>query len=59
VPVSRHPARASPSGPVARRRTIRSLRSVSSAGPFTVTIVAASNLSVGSGVIVIFAVWLT
>ena len=46
-------------GPVAWRRTIRPLRSVSSAGPFTATIVAASNLSVGSGVIVTFAVWLT
>jgi hypothetical protein len=43
-------------GPVARRRTIRSLSwSVSSAGPFTATLVAASNLSVGSGVVVIFA----
>jgi hypothetical protein len=30
---------------------------MSSAGPFTATIVAASNLSVGSGVGVIFAVW--
>jgi hypothetical protein len=43
-------------GPVARRRTIRSRSwSVSSAGPFTATLVAASNLSVGSGVVVIFA----
>ena len=40
-------------GPVARRRTIRSRNwSVSSAGPFTATLVAASNLSVGSGVVV-------
>jgi hypothetical protein len=40
-------------GPVARRRTIRSRSwSVSSAGPFTATLVAASNLSVGSGVVV-------
>jgi hypothetical protein len=31
--------------------------SCSSAGPFTTTVVAASNLSVGSGVIVIFACW--
>jgi hypothetical protein len=38
---------------VAWRRTIRPLRCVSSAGPFTATIVAASNLSVGSGVVVI------
>jgi hypothetical protein len=36
-------------------RTVDSLRSVSSAGPFTATVVAASNLSVGSGVIVIFS----
>ena len=43
-------------GPVARRRTIRSRNwSVSSAGPFTATLVAASNLSVGSGVVVIFS----
>jgi hypothetical protein len=43
-------------GPVARRRTIRSRSwSVSSAGPFAATLVAASNLSVGSGVVVIFA----
>jgi hypothetical protein len=42
--------------PLARRRTIRSRsRSVSSAGPFTATLVAASNLSVGSGVVVIFS----
>ena len=41
-------------GLVARRRTIRSRDcSVSSAGPFTATLVAASNLSVGSGVVVI------
>ena len=40
---------------MARRRTIRSqIWSVSSAGPFTATGVAASNLSVGSGVVVIF-----
>ena len=39
---------------MAWRRTIRSSRSVSSAGPFTATCVVASNLSVGSGVIVIF-----
>jgi hypothetical protein len=40
---------------MARRRTIRSLIwSVSSVGPFTTTGVAASNLSVGSGVVVIF-----
>ena len=39
---------------MAWRRTIRSLGSGSSAGPFTATVVAASNLSVGSGVIVIF-----
>ena len=43
-------------GAVARRRTIRSRSwSVSSAGRFTATLVAASNLSVGSGVVVIFA----
>ena len=30
---------------------------MSSAGPFTATVVVASNLSVGSGVIVIFAAW--
>jgi hypothetical protein len=43
-------------GRVARRRTIRSRSwSVSSAGPFSATLVAASNLSVGSGVVVIFA----
>jgi hypothetical protein len=35
----------------------RLVRSVSSAGPFTATVVAASNLSVGAGVTVIFAVW--
>ena len=39
---------------MAWRPTIRSSQSVSSAGPFTATHVAASNLSVGSGVIVIF-----
>ena len=55
MPVSRHPARASRVGPVARRRTIRSTWSESSAGPFTTTFVVASNLSVGSGVIVIFS----
>jgi hypothetical protein len=44
-------------GRMAWRRTMRSFGSVSSAGPFTATYVAASNLSVGSGVIVIFAVW--
>jgi hypothetical protein len=42
---------------VAWRRTMRSFGSGSSAGPFTATYVVASNLSVGSGVIVIFAVW--
>jgi hypothetical protein len=57
LPVSRHPARASRVGPVARRRTIRSIWSGSSAGPFTTTFVVASNLSVGSGVIVIFSCW--
>ena len=41
-------------GPVARRLTIRSHRwSASPAGPFTATVVAASNLSVGAGVVVI------
>ena len=41
---------------MARRRTIRSRRwSVSSAGPFAATWVAVSNLSVGSGVVVIFS----
>ena len=40
-----------------RRRAIRSTSSGSSAGPFTTTVVAASNLSVGSGVIVIFSCW--
>jgi hypothetical protein len=39
---------------VARGRTIHSVRSGSSSGPFTTTCVAASNLSVGSGVVVIF-----
>ena len=57
MPVSRHPARASRVGPVARRRTIHSIWSESSAGPFTTTFVVASNLSVGSGVIVIFSCW--
>jgi len=57
VPVSRHPARASPSGPLARSRTIHSVRSGSSSGPFTATCVAVSNLSVGSGVVVIFFCW--
>ena len=43
-------------GLVARRRTIRSRSwSVSSAGPFTATSAAASNLSVGSGAVVIFS----
>jgi hypothetical protein len=43
-------------GPVARRRTIRSRSwSVSSAGPFAATLVAVSDLSVGSGVVVIFS----
>ena len=43
-------------GLVARHRTIRSRSwSVSSAGPFTATCAAASNLSVGSGAIVIFS----
>ncbi len=37
-----------------RRRTISSSSSVSSAGPFTTTVAVASNLSVGSGVFVIF-----
>jgi hypothetical protein len=55
VHVSAHPAQASPVGPVARRRTIHSTWSRSSAGPFTTTVVAASNLSVGSGVVVIFS----
>jgi hypothetical protein len=41
-------------GPLARRRTISSSQSVSSAGPFTAMLVAASNLSVGAGVFVIF-----
>ena len=41
---------------MARRRTIRSRsRSVASAGPFTATSVAASTLSVGSGVVVSFS----
>jgi len=57
MPVSRHPARASPSGPLARSRTIHSVGSGSSSGPFTTTCVAASNLSVGSGVVVIFFCW--
>jgi hypothetical protein len=43
--------------PAARRRTIRSTWSGSSAGPFTTTVVAASNLSVGAGVIVAFSCW--
>jgi hypothetical protein len=43
--------------PAARRRTIRSTRRGSSAGPFTTTMVEASNLSVGSGVIVVFSCW--
>jgi hypothetical protein len=43
-------------GRLARRRTIRSQGwSVSPAGPFATTIVAASDLSVGAGVVVIFA----
>ena len=57
MPVSRHPARASPSGPVARGRTIHSVRSGSPSGPFTTTWVAASNLSVGSGLVVIIFRW--
>ena len=57
MPVSRHPARASPSGPLTRSRTIHSVRSGSSSGPFTTTWVAASNLSVGSGLVVIFFCW--
>jgi hypothetical protein len=41
---------------MARRRTIRPRQwSVSSAGPFTATLVTASNLPVGSGVVVIFS----
>jgi hypothetical protein len=40
---------------MAGRRTIRSQGwSVSSAGPFTAALAAASNLSVGSGVVVMF-----
>jgi len=46
-----------PSGPVARSLTIRSIQTGSSSGPFTTTCVAVSNLSVGSGVIVIFFCW--
>jgi hypothetical protein len=57
VHVSAHLAQASPVGSVARRRTIHSTWSRSSAGPFATTVVAASNLSVGSGVIVIFSCW--
>jgi hypothetical protein len=53
----RHPARASPSGPTALSLTIRSLGSRSSAGPFTTASAAASNLSVGWGVVVIFFCW--
>jgi hypothetical protein len=55
VHVSAHPARASREGPQTRGRTISSSRSLSPAGPFTAAIAAASNLSVGSGFVVIFS----
>jgi hypothetical protein len=60
--LSPHPARAGPSGLITRGRTIRSGEEIgSSAGPLTATVVAASSLSVGSGVVVIvvFGVHLT
>jgi hypothetical protein len=54
VRLSPHPAQACPSGLITRGPTIRSSAgSESSAGPLTTTKVAASRLSVGSGVVVI------
>ena len=45
---------------MARRHTIRSQDwSVSSAGPFAAVLAAASNLSVGSGIVVFSSRWLT
>ena len=53
--LSPHPARAGPSGLITRGRTIRSGKEIGqSAGPLTATVVAASSLSVGWGVVVIF-----
>jgi hypothetical protein len=60
--LSPHPARAGPSDLITRGRRIRSGEEMeSSAGPLTATVVAASSLSVGSGVVVIvvFGVHLT
>jgi hypothetical protein len=60
--LSPHPARAGPSGLITRGRTIRSCGEMgSSAGPLTATVVAASSLSVGWGVVVtlFFGVHLT
>jgi hypothetical protein len=59
VPVSVHPAQASPGRSGGLTSYDPLVGSFSSAGPFTTTVVAASNLSVGSGVIVSFATWLT
>jgi hypothetical protein len=50
-----HPARAGPSDPVTRGRTICSRKETrSSAAPLAATVAAASSLSVGSGVVVTF-----
>jgi hypothetical protein len=57
VPVSEHPAQASPDGSGDVTSYDPLVGSVSSAGPFAATIVVASNLSVGAGVIIIFAFW--
>ena len=58
MPVSRHPARASPSGSGGVRPYDSPVEGAeSSAGPFTTTWVVASNLPVGSGVIVILSCW--
>jgi hypothetical protein len=57
--LSPHPAQARPPGLLAPQPPIRSVTGGSSAGPFTTPteIVAASNLSLGSGVIVSFSWW--
>jgi hypothetical protein len=54
VRLSPHPARAGPSGLITQGPTIRSTENGSSAGPLTAAMAAASSLSVGSGVVVIF-----
>jgi hypothetical protein len=57
VRLSPHPAQACPPGPLARRSTIRSTEAGSSAGPLTTIVVAASRLSIGSGLVVSFSGW--